>query len=182
MMNKNDETTTYVCNGCGKPLEKGSDAILFHIRNGKVLGHAEGTYAEDGTIIEDPIFKRDNNTQNSKRAVIDSELNALDSQFLLAMMFTTLEKINTEELRTYDKNIVNKKMYQCTLISEGISLEDSKWDELPLYDGRLKGSGIGAWHTSCYNKDTDDEGKISTQLELIPLMNMRLRLSDLGID
>eukprot|EP00766_Chilomastix_caulleryi_P001964 gnl/Chilomastix_caulleri/2938.p1 GENE.gnl/Chilomastix_caulleri/2938~~gnl/Chilomastix_caulleri/2938.p1 ORF type:complete len:112 (+),score=16.52 gnl/Chilomastix_caulleri/2938:53-388(+) len=64
---------SYLCNGCKKGIVPGEKAVLIHMRQGEVLGRAEGTYDDYGRIREDPVFRRTSEAPNSHEDMCESE-------------------------------------------------------------------------------------------------------------
>lgn len=75
----------YICKGCGTPINGnchtgGEKCIMIHVRHGKELGRTEGHYDEYGRVVEDKVFRNDDdNNINGHKEICKSEFHLEDS-------------------------------------------------------------------------------------------------------
>ena len=75
----------YICKGCGTSIRGdaisgGENCVMIHVRHGKELGRCEGHYDEYGRVIEDKIFRNDEeNNINNHKEICKSEFDLKDS-------------------------------------------------------------------------------------------------------
>ena len=75
----------YICKGCGTPINGdcftgGEKCVLIHVRHSEIIGQTEGHYNEYGGVIEDPIYRNDDeNNPNNHKEICDSEFGLKDS-------------------------------------------------------------------------------------------------------
>lgn len=61
----------YICSGCNKSINTGEQAIMIHIRHGKVCGSGKGTY--DGYGRVDDKFRQNDASLNGHEEICKSE-------------------------------------------------------------------------------------------------------------
>lgn len=76
---------SYICKGCGTPINGdcingGESCILIHVRHGEIIGRTEGHYAEYGNVLEDSIYRNeDDDNPNGHKEICKSEFELEDS-------------------------------------------------------------------------------------------------------
>lgn len=105
----------YLCKGCGTPINGdcftgGEKCILMHVRHGKVIGQTEGHYNEYGGVVEDPIYRNeDESNPNNHKEICDSEFGLPDSLHD-AIMVRRLYKDKEVDWYTYLQTIVKEEL------------------------------------------------------------------------
>lgn len=72
----------YICRGCGKNIREGENCVLYHIRDGVIIGVATGHYDGYGRVEEDPIFRRDDNSTINNTRSLDKSETSLPNSFM----------------------------------------------------------------------------------------------------
>lgn len=72
---------SYICAGCGQPISGEEKCVLIHVRHGKELGRAVGTYYDYGRVEEDDVFRSIKlKGINSHEEICKSEFDLEDSE------------------------------------------------------------------------------------------------------
>lgn len=133
---------SYICNHCKEAIKIGENVHLKHIRHGFIQGETEGEYDGYGRIVEDEMFRNNNEYNiNSHLEMWNSEFNLLDSIYV-DKKFYNGKWINWMEYR-----------YQYSTVEKGEDLSKEMyelWDSLEKYTPKKIASGIAAWHLECW--------------------------------
>lgn len=137
----------FLCVKCSTAIRQYEEAVLKHIRHGKVLGVATGPIDAYGRVVGDNVYRnRDQNNPNNHMAIIESEVGLSDSEGFRG--------------KIYKGKPVHWMAYRRIRISEGVQdlcqqMYD-EWETLPVVFS-TKRSGTEAWHKYCHDKATEAE-------------------------
>ena len=71
---------SYICAGCGQPICQEEAVVLIHVRHGKELKRAIGTYYDYGQVEDDEAFRGTSSKYpNDNRGMCESEFELEDS-------------------------------------------------------------------------------------------------------
>lgn len=171
----------YMCSSCkeqivGDSFDGGERCVLIHKRHGEVIGQTVGKYNEYGGVIEDTLFRSDEemeNNPNSHAEICISEMDLDDSHsFQGRKMFMGLSIPVSDMKRVYIDDINDAELFR--QLDAGVPREDivrysteenwikdnheEKFKKFmdSLEDVVIK-SGIIACHKVCFDKLTKAE-------------------------
>lgn len=119
---------SYICNHCGKNIRGGEQVHLIHLRHGKVLGEAEGTYNMYGSVEEDYGF---NNAVFDKWDGVDkSDPNGHDEVMVSSFDLDDSALRDCEYHEDAESGVVayHKKCYNTALKKNSVDLTPSDSD------------------------------------------------------
>ena len=121
---------SYLCNHCGKNLRGGEQVHLIHLRHGKILGEAEGTFDAYGSVVENKGF--DNAVFNKWDGVPKENPNSHDEVIKSCFDLEDSSMRNCEYHKDAKSGIVayHKECYRIALKKNDVDLTPSKNDPL----------------------------------------------------
>lgn len=142
----------YICKGCGTPINGncftgGEKCVLIHVRHGEIIGQTEGHYNEYGGVIEDPVYRNDDeNNPNNHKEICDSEFGLPDS---------LLDEFRVKRL--YNEKEVDWFLYLQTIVKEELEKHSYILELCSFYDIITEG-GKGQY-LSVFQESTLFNGK-----------------------
>lgn len=172
----------YMCSGCNEQIvgnthKGGEHCVLIHKRHGVELGRTVGHYNEYGGVIEDALFRGDeNNHPNSHSEICESEMMLADSHCFHGRMMVNGKSVRKDELkRSYINKVrrettakVYKETGEFTMLDEYDILDE--WKEagheekyqsfVAALEPAPSHSGIIAAHKVCFDKLSKEEQEL----------------------